>query len=187
MPKTTDRGRACLDLFSGSLVLWPARALFIGYAADTTVHAHHAVQICIAKSGAFRLRSDPSVPWQRFRAAVIAPDRSHQLDGGRSKLLVLYLDPESEEGRGLQAISTGDAFCSISSRHLTSALSHNIPADIDQGTRRYPGVNVNFLHDDRVRDRFCGMPVFNGTPCRIETAAPNHAGRSVSSATPSSR
>lgn len=35
-------------------------------------------------------------------------------------------------------------------------------------SRRYPGVNVNLLHDDRVRDRFSGMPVFNGTPCRVE-------------------
>jgi len=35
-------------------------------------------------------------------------------------------------------------------------------------SRRYPGVNVNILHDDRVRDHFCGMPVFNGTPCRVE-------------------
>ena len=35
-------------------------------------------------------------------------------------------------------------------------------------SRRYPGINVNFLHDDRVRDRFCGMPVYNGTPCRVE-------------------
>jgi len=26
---------------------------------------------------------------------------------------------------------------------------------------------VNLLHDDAVRDRFCGMPVFNGTPCRV--------------------
>jgi formate dehydrogenase len=34
-------------------------------------------------------------------------------------------------------------------------------------SRRYPGVNVNYLHDDRVRDRFSGMPVFNGTPCRV--------------------
>jgi formate dehydrogenase len=34
--------------------------------------------------------------------------------------------------------------------------------------RRFPGVNVNRLHDDQVRDRFCGMPVFNGTPCRVE-------------------
>ncbi|MCZ6478218.1 MAG: molybdopterin-dependent oxidoreductase [Gemmatimonadetes bacterium] len=35
-------------------------------------------------------------------------------------------------------------------------------------SRRHPGVNVNLLHDDRVRDRFSGMPVYNGTPCRIE-------------------
>jgi anaerobic selenocysteine-containing dehydrogenase len=34
-------------------------------------------------------------------------------------------------------------------------------------SRQYPGVNVNLLHDDRVRDRVCGMPVFNGTPCRV--------------------
>jgi hypothetical protein len=35
-------------------------------------------------------------------------------------------------------------------------------------SRRHPGVNVNLLHDDRVRDRFSGMPVYNGTPCRVE-------------------
>jgi anaerobic selenocysteine-containing dehydrogenase len=34
--------------------------------------------------------------------------------------------------------------------------------------RRVPGVNVNRLHDDRMLDPFCGMPVFNGTPCRVE-------------------
>ena len=36
-----------------------------------------------------------------------------------------------------------------------------------RASRRFPGVNVNLLHDDQVRDRFCGMPVFNGTPCRV--------------------
>ncbi len=38
-------------------------------------------------------------------------------------------------------------------------------------SRRHPGVNVNLLHDDRVRDRFCGMPVYNGTPCRLEVVS----------------
>ena len=33
--------------------------------------------------------------------------------------------------------------------------------------RRHPGVNVNILHDDQVRDQFTGMPVFNGTPCQV--------------------
>jgi anaerobic selenocysteine-containing dehydrogenase len=44
---------------------------------------------------------------------------------------------------------------------------HNYESGM-QTSRKYPGVNVNFLHDDRVRDRFCGMPVYNGTPSRIE-------------------
>jgi anaerobic selenocysteine-containing dehydrogenase len=35
-------------------------------------------------------------------------------------------------------------------------------------SRSHPGENVNFLHDDCVRDSFTGMPVFNGTPCRVE-------------------
>lgn len=39
-----------------------------------------------------------------------------------------------------------------------------------QLANQYPGVNVNLLHDDRVRDTFTGMPVFNGTPCKIEPA-----------------
>ena len=34
--------------------------------------------------------------------------------------------------------------------------------------QKYPGVNVNRLHDDAVRDPFCAMPVFNGTPVAID-------------------
>lgn len=37
-------------------------------------------------------------------------------------------------------------------------------------SRKYPGVNVNHLHDDRALDDFTGMPVYNGTPCRVERA-----------------
>jgi len=37
-----------------------------------------------------------------------------------------------------------------------------------KAAKRTPGVNVNLLHSDKVRDKFCGMPVFNGTPCRVE-------------------
>jgi len=39
-------------------------------------------------------------------------------------------------------------------------------------SRRFPGVNVNRLHSDAIRDRFSGMPVFNGTPCRVDPAGP---------------
>lgn len=33
------------------------------------------------------------------------------------------------------------------------------------------GVNVNRLTDDSVREPLTGMPVYNGIPCRIESAA----------------
>lgn len=36
-------------------------------------------------------------------------------------------------------------------------------------SRATPGVNVNHLHSDHVRDRSCGRRVFNGTPCRVES------------------
>ncbi|MFQ5551824.1 MAG: hypothetical protein ACE5FJ_11375 [Gemmatimonadales bacterium] len=35
-------------------------------------------------------------------------------------------------------------------------------------SRKYPGVNVNIVHDDAGLDAFSGMPVYNGRPCRIE-------------------
>lgn len=38
-------------------------------------------------------------------------------------------------------------------------------------SRKYPGVNVNILHDDRGLDEFSGMPVFNARPCRIEAVS----------------
>jgi len=35
-------------------------------------------------------------------------------------------------------------------------------------SRKYPGVNVNVLHDDSALDEFSGMPIYNARPCRIE-------------------
>ncbi|RMF18716.1 MAG: hypothetical protein D6760_13675, partial [Deltaproteobacteria bacterium] len=34
-------------------------------------------------------------------------------------------------------------------------------------SRRTPGVNVNFLHATIDLDRFTGMPIYNGRPCRV--------------------
>jgi len=41
---------------------------------------------------------------------------------------------------------------------------HNYESGMNT-SRKYPGVNVNLVHDDQVRDQFTGMPVYNGTPC----------------------
>lgn len=132
-PSAHERDRVRLDLWAGCLFLWPARGLFFGYAADTAPHAHHAVQICLAKHGKFGLRTRSGAAWQRFRAAIIGPDQPHQLEGGENELALLYLDPESDEGRRLRALTAGNAF-----RRLPSSLIAHLgpwggtPVDIDE-------------------------------------------------------
>lgn len=125
--------RVRLDLWTGRLFLWPARGLFIGFAADTAPHAHHAVQICLARRGTFRLRTGPVEAWRRFRAAAVGPDQPHQLEGGKNELALLYLDPESDEGRRLRAVTAGSGFLRLPS----SLVAHlepwgGRPLDIDE-------------------------------------------------------
>lgn len=90
---------ASLHVWSGRLFLWLGRALYVGPAADTAVHAHHATQVCVALEGPFALRAGPATPWRNYDLALIAPDRQHQLDGRSRELALLYLDPEGRESR----------------------------------------------------------------------------------------
>jgi len=85
----------------GRLYLSGARGLYVGPAFVTSVHAHHAVQVCIALDGTLRLRRSSTDRWQCCRGAVIAPDQPHQLDGRGAVLALLYLDPESAAARRL--------------------------------------------------------------------------------------
>ncbi len=82
------------------LYLFEGRALYLGQAFDTDLHAHHALQICVALEGDFHL-SDASGARLRCRCAVVAPDFPHLLDGGTSLLALAYLDPQSEDARTL--------------------------------------------------------------------------------------
>lgn len=62
---------ASLGVWSGRLFLWPGRALYVGLAADTAVHAHHAIHLCVGLGGNLRLRSDPRVAgWRWYHPTV---------------------------------------------------------------------------------------------------------------------
>lgn len=85
-----------IEHWSGGLWFSGGRALYVGPAFNTDVHAHHAVQVCLALGGRMRLRSGPGAKWASRTAAVIPSDVPHQLDGCGSTLALLYLDPESD-------------------------------------------------------------------------------------------
>lgn len=80
------------------LVLDAGRAVYVGPTPATTMHAHHALQVCISLRGTFRLRSTGE-PWRRLEGAIVPSDVPHQLEGGDADVAMLYLDPEAREVR----------------------------------------------------------------------------------------
>ena len=101
MPPTRASRRSpaeVLEGWSGRVFLGIGRALYVGPAADTGVHAHHAIQIALAIDRPFRLRASADDRWRRYDSAVVPSNQSHQLDGSGSEVVLLYLEPESEGG-----------------------------------------------------------------------------------------
>lgn len=111
---------AALETWSGRLFLWPGRALYVGYAADTFMHAHHALQLCVSLDASFRLRGSAQARWRAHDVALVEPDRPHQLDGRGAQLALVYLDPESDGGRTLLAPGRPRAFVLHSRANLES-------------------------------------------------------------------
>jgi AraC family transcriptional regulator len=118
--------------WDGKLFLWGGCGLYTGPAFATTLHAHHALQVCIGVSGSFRLRSGATAPWRAYRGAVVLSDRPHQLDGQGSRLALLYLDPESTLARRItQLPARGGIFAvrTATVESLRSRLSGFIEAE----------------------------------------------------------
>lgn len=105
-------------VWSGRLFLWGGRGLYLGPAHATSLHAHHAVQICIALDRSFRLRSRSSAAWHRYRSAIVASDQPHQFDAGGAPVCLLYLDPEAVEARSLGQAPRRGYFRTISAARL---------------------------------------------------------------------
>lgn len=106
------------NVWSGRLYLWPARALYVGVAADTAVHAHHAIQVCLSLGAPFRLRGGARARWDAYELALVAPDRPHQLDGAGERVVLLYLDPESADGQALLVTAPHDGFALPTGQNL---------------------------------------------------------------------
>jgi len=99
----SQSGKGTQSSWSGRVFVGIGRALYIGGASDTSPHLHHAIQICVALSGEIHLRPGPESIWKRYGGAIIRSDQPHQLDGSGREVVIAYLEPESQEGRRLDA------------------------------------------------------------------------------------
>jgi AraC-like DNA-binding protein len=65
------------------------------------LHSHHAFQISLPLEGEIRLAGTDQV-WQNYRGAMVRADDPHAFDGNHSTVAMIFVDPESHEGRWLR-------------------------------------------------------------------------------------
>lgn len=90
-----------IESFHGRLYFWGERALYLGPGLAATVHAHHAIQVCIPLSSAVRLRTGPSARWREYDAAIVPANQPHESDVAVDVIASLWVEPDTASGQGL--------------------------------------------------------------------------------------
>jgi len=85
----------------GRVLLWSGGSLWIGRDAGRgEIHAHHAIQIALAMDSVF-LMADGKSGWREHWGAIVTPDRPHRFDGCGQRMAMIFVEPETSQGRAL--------------------------------------------------------------------------------------
>lgn len=83
--------------------LWEGGFLVVGQAGgEVPPHAHHAIQIFLSVQGSATIRTTGG-DWQSGRGMIVRPDVEHSFNAGGAVGALLFVDPESAEGRWLSS------------------------------------------------------------------------------------
>ncbi|WP_374089158.1 helix-turn-helix transcriptional regulator [Methylomicrobium lacus] len=109
---------------TGRIVLWRGGSLWIGRAGEPTdFHSHHAVQITLSFSeGGVRFRH-PGGNWNTYKAAIIAAHQPHAFEARGEFVAMIFVEPESREGRALHQICLGEGISSLTYETLELELA----------------------------------------------------------------
>jgi AraC-like DNA-binding protein len=132
MVDATDAAAAALSKTDGArrslLVLWPARALFVGPSFALSTHRNAVAVLAVGLDGPLRLARDPRRPQAGVlacRTVLIAPNALHRLDAD-GDCAFLYIDAASRDLAVLRAScaeqARGLAFRLASEERLLHAL-----------------------------------------------------------------
>lgn len=85
---------------------WPAALVVWGPGDASGLHAHHALQLVVRREGELRVRGRAG-RWRRAPGVLVAYDAPHEVDATGGTVVVLFVEPESEEGGRIRAALSG--------------------------------------------------------------------------------
>jgi len=92
------------------LYLWPHRIMYLGLSPENDLHRHHAAQLCVSLDAPLKISQSEAGEAFEVSGVFIPPDHPHRIEAGDSRILALYLEPESDEYQPLlQPLRTGAA------------------------------------------------------------------------------
>ena len=110
---------------AGDFIPWDGACLVIGKAfAVTPMHAHYAIQIAFGSEPGIRFRPSEQVDWTEYDAVIISSRQPHTMDATVVAYdAVLFVEPETREGRALSERYKNSGITALSSETLAGADS----------------------------------------------------------------
>jgi AraC-like DNA-binding protein len=84
---------------------WPPVLATVGPGAASSGHAHHAMHLVLARTGALRVSHAGRT--RRLAGVLTAPDVAHAIDATGREIVLVFADPESDSGARLCAGMAG--------------------------------------------------------------------------------
>jgi hypothetical protein len=80
---------------------WPAALVVWGPGYASSAHRHHCVQLVLALQGSLRIRASSRGRWTTCPAALVRPDAPHEVEARETRVLIAFVEAESELGAAL--------------------------------------------------------------------------------------
>lgn len=110
------------------LCLWRDGALYLGDSLDPHMHAHQAVQCCIAIQGELQLAWGEADAWQTCSAAVIGANVPHRIANPDGPLCLLYLEKASHSSQSILDYHCTETGCDV--RRQPLLLNKPVPSPL---------------------------------------------------------
>lgn len=103
----------------GTVLVWDEQAIFLGQAADASLHESPAIKVCVALEQSFALRTQDDDTFTNYESAIIAPGQPHAIDGRHNKMVMLLLAPETKLAQPLAPIFSKRGITRLSAEAFT--------------------------------------------------------------------